>query len=271
MKINLSIIIPVYNAKETLARSLESINNQIISLKNLKVEIIIIVDDGKSYKNIIPKMKKNYYIKIIKTNGIKTGPGNARNIGIKKARGEFIGYLDADDEWSENYLKNMYKIVSKFGLALSETRVYEGKKLIDQFKGNNKNYLSVKDIGEIPCSFHPFVKKKNQIKFENISSQDVYNTAYLLNKNNKKLQITKDAYYKINLQTKSVTTQEGFSHKVNLAYKKYQIKSIKIKNIKIARVFAIRRIINKKFLVWNKNKNKSFYKFLSWRIKKNER
>ena len=57
MKINLSIIIPVYNAKETLARSLESINNQIMTLKNLKVEIIIVVDDGKSYKKNIPIMK----------------------------------------------------------------------------------------------------------------------------------------------------------------------------------------------------------------------
>lgn len=271
MKINLSIIIPVYNSKETLARSIRSINNQIIPLKNMKVEIIIVVDDGKSYKKIIPKIKKNFFIKIIKTSGIKTGPGNARNIGIKVAKGEFIGYLDADDEWSENYLKNMYNNVRKFGLALSETRVYNGKKLIDKFNGNNKNYFSVKDIGDIPCSFHPFVKKKNQIKFENMSSQDVYNTAYLLNKNNKKLQITKDTYYKINLQTKSVTTEEGFSHKVNLAYKKYQITSLKLKNIKIARVFAIRRIINKKFIAWNKNKSKSFYKFLSWRIKNNER
>lgn len=271
MKINLSIIIPVYNAKKTLARSLESINNQIMTLKNLKVEIIIVVDDGKNYKNIIPTMKKNFFIKIVKTNGNKTGPGNARNYGIKEAKGEFIGYLDADDEWSENYLKNMYNIVKKFGLALSETRVYDGKKLLDKFKGNNKNYLSLKDIGENPCSFHPFVKKENQIKFENLSSQDVYNTAYLLNKKNKKLQITKDAYYKINLQTKSVTTEEGFSHKVILAYKKYQIKSLKLRNIKIARVFAVRRIINKKFVEWNKNNNKSFYKFLSWRNKNNER
>ena len=39
----------------------------------------------------------------------------------------------------------------------------------------------------------------------------------------------------------------------------------------MAKVFAIRRIINKKFVEWNKNNNKSFYKFLSWRIKKNER
>jgi len=271
MKINLSIIIPVYNAKETLARSLESINNQIMTLKNLKVEIIIVVDDGKTYKNIIPTMKKNFFIKLIKTKGTKTGPGNARNIGVKKAKGEFIGYLDADDEWSENYLKNMYKIVRKYGLALSETRVYNGKKLLDKFKGNNKNYLSVKDIGEIPCSFHPFVKKKKQIEFEKLSSQDVYNTAYLLNKNNKKVQITKDAYYKINLQTKSETTEEGFSHKVNIAYQKYQIKSLKLKNIKMARAFAIRRIINKKYVEWNKNKNESFYKFLSWRIKNNER
>jgi glycosyltransferase involved in cell wall biosynthesis len=269
MKINLSIIIPVYNSKKTLVKSLNSINDQLIK-KKIKIEIIIIIDDGKNYKHIIPKMRNGTIVKIYKSKGIKTGPGNARNVGIKKAKGEYIGYLDADDEWSSNFLEKMYQAVKKCGIAFSATRVYSNEKLLGEFVGKNKKYLSLSDIGEIPCSFHPFVKKKNQILFENLKSQDVYNSAYLLNKKNKKIQITKDAYYKMNLQTKSVTTEEGFSHKINLAYKKYQIKSLKLRNNKMARVFAIRRIINKKFIEWNKSNNKSFYNFMSWRIK-NER
>ena len=97
MKIKLSVIIPVYKAKNTLTRAINSINNQNIKINTFKVEVLIIVDDGKNYKEIIPKIKKGITIKIIKTNGIKTGPGNARNFGIKKAKGEFVGYLDADD------------------------------------------------------------------------------------------------------------------------------------------------------------------------------
>ena len=107
MKINVSIIIPVYGAVSTLKKSLNSINNQNIDLEK-KIEIILVIDDGKNYKNIIPKMNKNMSIRFLKTNGLKTGPGNARNIGLSKARGEYIGFLDADDEWSENYLEKMY-------------------------------------------------------------------------------------------------------------------------------------------------------------------
>ena len=113
MKINLSVIIPVYNAKKTLSRAINSINNQKLNFDTFKVEIIIIVDDGKNYNKIIPKLKKGLTIKIIKTNGIKTGPGNARNYGVNKSRGEFVGYLDADDEWSENYLGEMLELVKK--------------------------------------------------------------------------------------------------------------------------------------------------------------
>ncbi len=269
MKINLSIIIPVYNAKETLVRSLNSINNQIIKSKlKLRIEIIIIIDDGKKYKKIIPKMKKRICIKIIKTNGIKTGPGNARNAGIKKAKGKYLGFLDADDEWSENYLEKMYEMVRKYGLAFAPTKVYNNEKVIDLFMGRNAKYLTLKDIGEVPCSFHPFVERKKQIKFEDLRSQDVYNSAYLLDKNKKKIKTTKEVYYKMNLQHKSVTKEIGFSHKINLAYRKYQINSLKLKNLKIARVFALRRINNMKFMVWNKKNNRSFYEYLSKKVVK---
>ena len=265
MKIKLSIIIPVYNAKDTLTRAINSINNQNITIDTFKVEIIIIVDDGKNYKEIIPKLKKGITIKIIKTNGIKTGPGNARNFGLDKAKGEFIGYLDADDEWSENYLTKMLELVKKNGVAFAPTRVYDQNNiLIKHFEGKMRGYLDLNDIGNIPCSFHPFIKRSKQQKFEKIRSQDVNNTAYILNGHDKKVRVINGAYYKLNLQKKSVTKEDGFAHKINLAYVKYQIKSLKNKNLKIARMFAIRRINNIKYIKWKlNNKNKSFYEYLN--------
>ena len=265
MKINLSVIIPVYNAKKTLSRAINSINNQKLNFDTFKVEIIIIVDDGKNYNKIIPKLKKGLTIKIIKTNGIKTGPGNARNYGVNKSKGEFVGYLDADDEWSENYLGKMLELVKKNGVAFAPTRVYdENNILIKHFEGKRRGYLDLNDIGNIPCSFHPFINRNNQKKFEEIRSQDVYNTACILNEHNTKISMINGAYYKLNLQKKSVTKEGGFAHKINLAYIKYQIKSLKNKNLKIARVFAIRRINNIKYIQWKiNNNNKSFYEYLN--------
>ena len=264
MKIKLSIIIPVYKAKDTLPRAINSINNQNIKFDNFKMEIIIIIDDGKEYKKIIPKLKKGIEIKIIKTNGIKTGPGNARNCGIAKAKGEFVGFLDADDEWSENYLRKMLELVKKNGIAFAPTRVYdENNILIKHFEGKRQGYLDLKDIGDIPCSFHPFIIRNKQKKFEEIRSQDVYNIACILNEHNTKVSMINGAYYKLNLQKNSVTKEDGFAHKINLAYIKYQIKSLKIKNLKIARMFAIRRINNINYINWKKNNNKDFYEYLN--------
>ena len=50
MKINISIIIPVYKAVNTLKKTLNSINNQNIDLEK-KIEILLVIDDGKNYKN----------------------------------------------------------------------------------------------------------------------------------------------------------------------------------------------------------------------------
>ena len=53
-------------------------------------------------------------------------------------------------------------------------------------------------------------------------------------------------YYKLNIQKESVTKEKGFSIKIDQAYKKYQVKSLKMKKLKISKIFALRRIKNKK-------------------------
>ena len=261
MKINVSIIIPVYKAAKTLKKTLDSINNQKIKSEK-KIEILLVIDDGKNYKNIIPKMNESISLRFLKTDGIKTGPGNARNVGIGKAKGNYIAFLDADDEWSENYLEKMYKSAKKKGITFAPTRVYKNNILIGKFEGKEKGYLSIKDIGEIPCSFHPFVKKNLIKKFENYRSQDVYNTAILLNNKNK-VEIIKNDYYKLNIQKESVTKEKGFSIKIDQAYKKYQVKSLKMKNLKVSKIFALRRIKNKKYMEWAQKNKKGFYEYLS--------
>ena len=70
-------------------------------------------------------------------------------------------------------------------------------------------------------------------------------------------------YYKLNLQQESVTKESGFSILIDQAYRKYQIKSLKMKNIKVSKVFAMRRIKNKKFIEWAQKNKKSFYEYIS--------
>ena len=156
----------------------------------------------------------------------------------------------------------MYELAKKKGISFAPTRVYKNNKLIGEFEGKNKKYLSINDIGEIPCSFHPFLKRSLINRFENYRSQDVYNSAILLNKKNK-VEMIQNEYYKLNIQKESVTKEKGFSIKIDQAYKKYQVKSLKMKNLKISKIFALRRIKNKKYMEWAQKNKKGFYEYLA--------
>ncbi len=92
----ISIIVPVYNVKKYLSKCLDSLINQ--TLKDIE---IICVNDG-STDNSLDIL--NEYAKkderIVVINKENSGPGASRNLGIEKATGEYIQFVDSDD-WIE--------------------------------------------------------------------------------------------------------------------------------------------------------------------------
>ena len=103
MKPLISIIVPVYNTEAYLDRCLESIVYQ--TYTNIE---IICIDDGSTDDSgiILEKWKtKDPRIKVFhKNNG---GVASARNLGLKKSEGEYIGWVDSDDTITSDYFEHL--------------------------------------------------------------------------------------------------------------------------------------------------------------------
>lgn len=117
-KKKVSVIIPFYNREEKLLRAIKSILRQ--THKNLE---IILVDDGsdKPYPKIQQLINANKsIIKLIKLKQ-NSGPSIARNTGIKKATGDYLAFLDSDDEFVENKLEMQLQHVVAAKAKVSHT------------------------------------------------------------------------------------------------------------------------------------------------------
>ena len=98
----LSIIIPYYNT-ENMTDELLSI---LVPQTDNDTEIILI-DDGSDMPYVVYEDFKNV-IYIRKKNG---GVSSARNVGLKKAKGEYIVFIDSDDLVSDDYIEQIYKAI----------------------------------------------------------------------------------------------------------------------------------------------------------------
>lgn len=103
-----SIIIPIYNAEKNLRRCIESILSQTFSDFEL-----ILVDDGSTDNSLeICEEFQSHDSRIRVFHKVNSGASSTRNFGIKKAKGEYLTFSDADDWvepiWLENMLVNMH-------------------------------------------------------------------------------------------------------------------------------------------------------------------
>lgn len=102
----ISIIVPVYNVEKYLKRNLDSLVNQ--TYKN--IEIIVVNDETPDNSEKIIKQYEKKYKKLIKYYKKKNGGlSDARNYGLKYAKGKYVAFVDSDDYVEKDYISELYK------------------------------------------------------------------------------------------------------------------------------------------------------------------
>lgn len=107
MSHKISVIIPVYNGEQFIARAIESVLAQTV-----KPFEIIVINDGS--KDGTLNILNSYGGKIRAVSIPNGGVSNARNTGIKMAQGDCVAFLDADDVWHPNKLEQQLKAFEKY-------------------------------------------------------------------------------------------------------------------------------------------------------------
>jgi glycosyltransferase involved in cell wall biosynthesis len=112
MEALVSAVITTYKRKESfLIRAIESVLNQSYS----NIELLVVDDNGidSSYHDIVKNVVQSYSDKMnVKHIAHETNMGaqRARNEGIKQAKGDFIAFLDDDDEWLETKIEKQLRV-----------------------------------------------------------------------------------------------------------------------------------------------------------------
>lgn len=102
-----SVVMPLYNKRRYVRRAVESVQNQTVPNWEL-----LIVDDGSTDRPQDEIPLHDTRLKLLRQEN--RGPGAARNAGLALARGKYVAFLDADDEWLPSFLEA--------GLSLLEDR-----------------------------------------------------------------------------------------------------------------------------------------------------
>lgn len=217
MAVELSIVIPIYNAEKVLKRCIDSVLKQ--TFGNFE---LVLVNDGStdSSLDICNKYKNlDKRIKVIHTDN--RGASAARNTGLEAAEGTYIQFIDADDYIAENMCERMVEALksSNADMCLCGYNIIRDESLV------KRNPLFEKE-GEISSLYWElyrlfsitylwnklFIKEKIQEKFDedtNFGEDLCFILHYL--KNNRKIKCISDELYFYDISTEGSLSKNSES------------------------------------------------------------
>jgi glycosyltransferase involved in cell wall biosynthesis len=119
MTSDISVVIPLYNKGPYIQRALDSVLNQ--TIQNIE---IVVVDDGSTDNGAFLVQKcKDERVKFVEQEN--AGVSAARNRGVTHSRGNFIAFLDADDEWMPVHLETLLRLRERYPEAGMYSTAYQ--------------------------------------------------------------------------------------------------------------------------------------------------
>ena len=213
----ISIIVPMYNEEKFIGRCIKSVINQTVSNWEL-----LLIDDGST--DYTANICKNYIRdnRIHLFNKKNSGVSDTRNLGIAQSKGNWITFLDADDELEKDYIENSTKII----------------------KQNNLDII----IGEINSSLGQKYLIKDNVMYDEKSKKELI-TSLITSKNRNKNYDSKMLGYVIGkVYKKSIIENVRFS--INIKFREDMLFNLKAfnnsKNVLLAKQLSYKYIINTK-------------------------
>ena len=131
-----SVIMPVYNGEKYIGKAVESVLAQDVSLE------ILVIDDCSTDGTELAVMKymESGNIRYIR-NEKNMGAARSRNRGVQAARGKYVAFLDADDWWDKDKLKEQIEMMELTGCVICST----GRELMQPDGHTTGKYIPVKE------------------------------------------------------------------------------------------------------------------------------
>ena len=111
--VKVSVIVPVFNARDYIIPCVESLVNQSLD----EIELLFVDDHGTddsidAVRNFLDAYSGKKQFRFLETT-VNSGPGVARNVGIEAAAGEYVAFVDSDDWIEREFCESLYKAASR--------------------------------------------------------------------------------------------------------------------------------------------------------------
>lgn len=215
--VDISVIIPMYNAEAYIRDTIHSILNQ--EGHGFNIEIIIVDDVSRDRSRDVVRDLGYKNVKLIELekNG---GSANARNVGIRQARGEWIQFVDSDDRIGNDLYKK-FEASQKTGIncyvfsLLIQYQNYAIKRTVTEVKDK-------RGIGYFYAVWNLFIKRDICMEFNQVSRQheDTCFVFDMMIERELQISLIEDAYYILN-RTNDQSKTANFNKKEYLIMYSY--------------------------------------------------